>query len=242
MTYAEVITYLTYSHGKLEEVIFHVGFDDVDAVKNKVSYAKKKNLLGYAVWELCYDDNWVLSTAVAQQGLSDHDGGQYSGRLVIILIATVLCALLLGVMIYYFCKRLFESKGLKKVDIDAGDFHGSVPNIRVFSLSDIKLATKRFSIENKLGQGVLRDGKEIAVKMLAKTSTQGFEEFKNEITLTARLQHVNLVSLLGFYIDKEEHMLIYELMICGKKEDAWSLWILYLTTQAHHVKYLGVCR
>ncbi|MED6151314.1 hypothetical protein PIB30_081307 [Stylosanthes scabra] len=177
-------------------------FDDVDAVKTKVSYAREKNLLGYAVWELSHDDNWVLSTAAV--------GG------LIILIATVLCALLLGVMIYYFWKRIFQSKDLKKATKDAGGFHGSVPDVRVFSLSEIKLATKRFSIENKLGQGgygpvykgVLRDGKEVAVKMLAKTSTQGFEEFKNEITLTARLQHVNLVRLLGFYIDKEEHMLI----------------------------------
>ncbi|MED6221571.1 hypothetical protein PIB30_056058 [Stylosanthes scabra] len=199
-----------------------IGFDDVDAVKTKVSYAREKNLLGYAVWELSYDHNWVLSTAAAQQALSGHDGWRYSGRSVIILIATVWCSLLLGVMIYYFWKRIFESKGLKKAAKDAGDFQGSVsvPDIRVFSLSEIKLATKRFSIENKLGQGgygpvykgVLRDGKEVALKMLAKTSTQGFEEFKNEITLTARLQHVNLVRLLGFYIDKDEHMLIYEFM------------------------------
>ncbi|MED6185923.1 hypothetical protein PIB30_061808 [Stylosanthes scabra] len=199
-----------------------IGFDDVGAVKTKVSYAREKNLLGYAVWELSYDDNWVLSTAAAQEAISNHDGEHYSERLVIILIAAVLCALLLGVMIYYFWKRLYESKGLKKAAKDAEGFHGSlsVPDIRVFSLSEIKLATKSFSIENKLGQGgygpvykgVLRDGKEVAVKTLAQTSTQGFEEFKNEITLTARLQHINLVRLLGFYIDKEEHMLIYEYM------------------------------
>jgi len=50
------------------------------------------------------------------------------------------------------------------------------------------------------------------VKKLSKASTQGFEEFKNEVMLTARLQHVNLVRLLGFYIDGEQQMLVYEYM------------------------------
>ncbi|XP_057735363.1 cysteine-rich receptor-like protein kinase 10 [Arachis stenosperma] len=44
------------------------------------------------------------------------------------------------------------------------------------------------------------------------TSEEVIDEFKNEVTLTARLQHVNLVRLLGFYIDREEQMLVYEYM------------------------------
>ncbi|KAL5560729.1 hypothetical protein UlMin_036940, partial [Ulmus minor] len=60
--------------------------------------------------------------------------------------------------------------------------------------------------------GVLSNGREIAVKKLSKSSTQGIEELKNEINLTAQLQHVNLVKVLGFCIEGDEQLLVYEYM------------------------------
>ncbi|WZY79819.1 hypothetical protein YC2023_026203 [Brassica napus] len=79
-------------------------------------------------------------------------------------------------------------------------------------------ATEHFSDCNKVGEGGfgavykgrLLDGQEIAVKRLSEMSAQGTNEFMNEVRLIARLQHINLVRLLGCCVDEGEKILIYE--------------------------------
>ncbi|XP_062087494.1 cysteine-rich receptor-like protein kinase 44 isoform X2 [Humulus lupulus] len=88
-----------------------------------------------------------------------------------------------------------------------------------FSLEEIKTATNNFSDENKIGRGgfgevykgTLRDEQKIAVKrLIGNLGKEADEQFKNEALLMTKLQHRNLVRLLGFCVEGQEKILIYE--------------------------------
>ncbi|XP_059661583.1 G-type lectin S-receptor-like serine/threonine-protein kinase SD1-1 isoform X2 [Cornus florida] len=117
-----------------------------------------------------------------------------------------------------------------------------------FDLFTIANATTNFSSTNMLGEGgfgpvykgKLATGQEIAVKKLLNNSGQGVQEFKNEVTLISKLQHWNLVRLLGCCIEGEERMLIYEFMP-NKSLDYFIFGLvpltIYLIDQFHRAVY-----
>ncbi|KAL4366682.1 hypothetical protein GQ457_05G029990 [Hibiscus cannabinus] len=141
---------------------------------------------------------------------------QKKGVLAVVIVSPALVFLILVTFLRCWAQRQ-RRDSLGEKDIDESTGNGDLP---YFDLSTITAATNNFSSDNKLGQGgfgpvykgVLLNGTEIAVKRLSKHSLQGVQEFKNEIVLIAKLQHRNLVRMLGCCIEGEEKMLIYEFL------------------------------
>ncbi|KAI4335589.1 hypothetical protein L6164_014224 [Bauhinia variegata] len=202
-----------------------INFDDVEAIKAKVAYVKKNGLLGYSVFQVANDENWVLSRA-AREGDGDHHKRRL---LIIVLLTTLAIIMLLGIILWYFhigtvaVARKILYKFTRYLSVAESIPERNASDLLIFKYRTIKLATDNFSNDRKLGEGgfgkvykgKLWKGQEIAVKRLSKTSNQGVEEFKNEVMLTARLQHVNLVRLLGYCTERDEKMLIYEYLKNG---------------------------
>ncbi|XP_057764771.1 G-type lectin S-receptor-like serine/threonine-protein kinase At1g11330 isoform X1 [Salvia miltiorrhiza] len=96
----------------------------------------------------------------------------------------------------------------------------NLEELPLFKFETVANATNNFFEDSKLGKGgfgsvykgELVDGREIAVKRLSQASTQGMQEFMNELVLISKLQHRNLVRLIGCCIENKEKMLIYEYM------------------------------
>ncbi|KAL4619363.1 hypothetical protein ACB092_06G073800 [Castanea dentata] len=121
----------------------------------------------------------------------------------------VLGMIILGLVSYIWKRKLRKQATTKRNRGKECDNVGGKEDIQlpIFDLTAIANVTDNFSRENKLGEGGFGSvfkGKEIAVKRLSKNSGQGLNEFKNE--------HCNLVKLLGFCIEENEKMLIYEYM------------------------------
>uniref|UniRef100_A0A0E0HC84 Uncharacterized protein n=1 Tax=Oryza nivara TaxID=4536 RepID=A0A0E0HC84_ORYNI len=149
---------------------------------------------------------------------------------VIAAIAAPVAAVLLCLIVCYYCRwsRRFRKDRVRLRERRSGRFQGGdeliiemegeISEFSVFEFREVIKATDNFSEENKLGEGgfgpvykgLFSEGLEIAVKRLASHSGQGFLEFNNEVQLIAKLQHRNLVRLLGCCSQGEEKILVYE--------------------------------
>ncbi|CAL5209770.1 unnamed protein product [Lathyrus oleraceus] len=164
-----------------------------------------------------------VSAVSIQPQLSPPSSGKSNVAMIIGIVVAIVVAVVLLIIGCYFLRK----RARRKYNYDTTFIQGS-SSIRREDLTDIdclqfdfatiEAATNCFSDENKIGRGgfgvvykgILPDGHEIAVKRLSVTSLQGAIEFKNEVSLVAKLQHRNLVRMFGFCLEGREKILVYE--------------------------------
>ncbi|KAG4142365.1 hypothetical protein ERO13_D06G125000v2 [Gossypium hirsutum] len=147
--------------------------------------------------------------------IKKEEGGHRSSQTLVIIIVpiVILVAVLVILAVAILRKRIAKPKQ------DDQNAKTRVESLQ-FDFDAVRVATKDFSDANILGRGgfgpvykgKLEDGRQVAIKRLSENSGQGQQEFKNEVMLLAKLQHRNLVRLLGFSLEQKERVLIYEFL------------------------------
>ncbi|XP_074274087.1 G-type lectin S-receptor-like serine/threonine-protein kinase SD1-13 [Silene latifolia] len=167
-----------------------------------------------------------LFLRLANSELPDESGK----RKIITAVSVILSALFLSVSLFCLWKWIVHRNGKRAttppIEKEQQNIFGAVgrsnefQDLPLFEFAKLVDATDNFSEVNKLGEGGFgpvykgkwEDGQDIAVKRLSTASGQGQQEFMNEVTVISKLQHKNLVRLLGCSVEGEEKLLVYELM------------------------------
>ncbi|GMP25645.1 hypothetical protein CsSME_00002406 [Camellia sinensis var. sinensis] len=135
--------------------------------------------------------------------------------------------LVVAIILWYQLSR--KSKLVPRGNIlGASELQGPV----IYSYKDLKSATKKFSEENKLGEGgfsdvykgTLKNGNIIAVKKLALSSSRAKADFESEVKLISNVHHRNLIRLLGCSNKGPELLLVYEYMANGSLDSFYFMW------------------
>ncbi|KAF0902309.1 hypothetical protein E2562_015529 [Oryza meyeriana var. granulata] len=104
----------------------------------------------------------------------------------------------------------------QQTDPSNEDFAGA-ENITRYSYKELAKATLNFDQSNKIGEGgfgpvykgTLKDGTDVAVKLLSLQSRQGVREFLSELIAISDISHENLVKLHGCCVEGRHRILVY---------------------------------
>ncbi|XP_031472956.2 probable leucine-rich repeat receptor-like protein kinase At2g28990 [Nymphaea colorata] len=148
------------------------------------------------------------------------DQGGKGGKKKNIIIAGVVVAILVA-LISLSSAFLTMKKNRKPRDDVPISQHKREGRGRTFSYAEISHITNDF--QKAIGKGgsgsvyygCLRDGKEVAVKIMTRSLPQGIKEYTAEVELLMKVHHRNLASFVGFCDEDEKLILVYEYMDRG---------------------------
>ncbi|MED6224136.1 hypothetical protein PIB30_080913 [Stylosanthes scabra] len=193
--------------------------------------AKVEWMVGSPSCLMKYED-YMFYNSPGSSLLNSAKKSRIKTKTLIIIIVSVLVAVALLSSGFYFLRQrknklnndalLLESIPISMCynSQSQGDEDSLNADLPTVPLIWIRQSTNNFSDCCKLGEGgfgpvykgSLQDGTEVAIKRLSKASGQGLVEFMNEVIFIAKLQHRNLVRLLGCCVENNEKLLVYEYM------------------------------
>ncbi|KAK6236422.1 hypothetical protein QUC31_020207 [Theobroma cacao] len=175
----------------------------------------------------------LLNLRVDEQNRCGSGSCKNKKKIVVPVVASVLSALVLSVALI----MLYRLRRKRKSEADSSNGEGRpLPSKkRKFTYAEVLNITRNFQdVIGKGGfgtvyRGDMKDGTQVAVKILSPSSTQGSKEFKTEAffvnlqaELLMRVHHGNLVSFIGYCDDGSNMALIYEYMANGNLKDYLS--------------------
>ncbi|CAN6803329.1 unnamed protein product [Brassica oleracea var. botrytis] len=148
-------------------------------------------------------------------------GKNKTGIIVGVIVGLGLLSILVGVVVFIIRKR-------RKPYTDDEELLSMEIKPYTFTYSELKSATQDFNLSNKLGEGGfgpvykgnLKDGREVAVKLLSVGSRQGKGQFVAEIVTISTVLHRNLVTLYGCCFEGDHRLLVYEYLPNGSLDQA----------------------
>ncbi|KAH9610606.1 hypothetical protein KSS87_009851 [Heliosperma pusillum] len=181
----------------------------------------------------CYvgGDDYTQVTCIASTKKSK-SRARLIGLIIVLAVAGALFCAFCGYRICRFLKAIeentlraqnFKRNGGLLLQQQISSTEGVVEKAKIFTVSELEVATDNFSQNRILGQGgqgtvykgMLVDGKIIAVKKSRKVDETQLDPFINEVVILSQINHRNVVKLLGCCLETDVPLLVYEFIPNG---------------------------
>ncbi|XP_071729464.1 probable LRR receptor-like serine/threonine-protein kinase At4g29180 isoform X2 [Rutidosis leptorrhynchoides] len=187
----------------------------------KFLYLRGNQLSGYVPQSLLTRSrSGLLTLSVDSQNLCDSGSCQKKKKRKFVPIVVSILSTMFLLLILIIVWRIRRKRPTQKESTDK-EGRGLESNNKQFTYAEVANMTNNF--ETPIGKGGfgtvylghLKNGTQVAVKLLSASSSQGYKEFQNEAELLMRVHHRNLASFVGYSHDNNKMALVYEYMANG---------------------------